>query len=116
MKNFINKIWKKLLIIIGVVCLLVNIYLKFITPATIIRDYPENGKNIESDFIDNFTQIADNTVEKGDEASTDISASISNETGLDQKWVKTGILFIGAILVISIMSALFDKKGAKKKK
>lgn len=57
MKNFISKNWKNILIIIGVIFIVIDLFYILIIPATIQEDFLEYGPNVEYDIFDGASSI-----------------------------------------------------------
>ena len=51
MKNFISRNWKKILIAIGVICIIIALIFIFIIPATIQEDFLEYGPDVKNTSV-----------------------------------------------------------------
>ena len=61
MKSFITNNWKKILIFIGSISIIVNAIIKIATNKTLLADYVKYGKNIEkSEILENATEVITN--------------------------------------------------------
>ena len=114
MKKFITNNWKKILIAITAICIIINLGIKIIQKPNVIPGYIENGPVVESDMIDNIT---DATTEIPDNPS-DIEGEPAEETGTDNKLFKILVILIVALGGIFLFTELFEKddKADKKKK
>lgn len=119
MKKFISKNWKKILIIIGVVCLIINIGIKILQKTNVVTGYVENGPVIEADMFDKIFGVAEDAADNVEDNPHDIKDEYGEQTGIDTKLFR-GMIIIGAIVIgLFILSSLIegggDKKDAKKK-
>ena len=118
MKKFIANNWKKIMITIGVILIILNLGLKLIQKPNVVTGYIENGPVVEEDVFDKIFGFADDTTDKVEDNPNDIEDEYGKQTGIDSKLFK-GMIIVGAIVIgIVIISSLFeggDKKDAKKK-
>ncbi len=118
MKKFISKNWKKILITIGVVCIIINLGVKILQDTNVVTGYIENGPVIEKDIFDNITDTTEDAVDKVEDNPNDIEDEYGKETGIDSKSFKTMIVAGAIVLGVVILGSLLDgddKKPAKKK-
>ena len=100
MKSFISKNWKRILIIIGIICIAWNGIFKIIAKKALLEDYVKYGKVGEKSVI--IGKIAD---------------SIDKPTSLvSPEMVKLTIIFMVAILLVVFISSLGSKSADKGKK
>ena len=101
MKSFLSKYWKRILILIGIILILLNIVHKVIAPKTLVQEYAEFGPDVEATTIDiNASNLVN------DAATT---APFSEDIA---KYVIIGIAVFVLLLIVSDMAS---KKPAKKK-
>ena len=91
MKNYISKNWKNIFIIIGVAFIVVNLFFKITTPATIPQDFLNYGPDIESDIFDNASSISNGLTEI--ESSGEIVNNISESTVIPSNLPKGILVF-----------------------
>lgn len=119
MKKFISKNWKKILIAIGVVCIIINLGVKILQDTNVVTGYVENGPIIEKDIFDGISDAADNAANKVEDNPNDIEDDYGKETGIDSKTFKTmiiaGAIVIGVVIIGSLLDGSDDKKSGKKK-
>lgn len=119
MKKFISKNWKKILIIIGAICIIINIGVKIIQDTNVVTGYIENGPVMEEDIFDKIFGVAEDVTGNVEDNPHDIKDDYGEQTGIDSRLFR-GMIVVGAIVLgIVIISSLFegggDKKDAKKK-
>ena len=142
MKNFINKNWKNILIIIGVIFLVIDLFYIIVTPATIPQDFYKYGPNIESDIFDSAIDVSDqigdyivsgenvNSGEQVDseqnESNNNVSENVSGEqtniscdntqsnVSVSDKMFKGVVIFGVALVILLLLSALVDGSDSKK--
>ncbi len=107
MKKLISKYWKKILIVLGMVGMVVILMNKMTAPKTLISEYIKYGKSItiESTGVDGAIGEAKNNF-------------ISVLTGVDPELLKIAfILMVGilAVCILSFIASSAGKKDAKKK-
>ncbi len=107
MKKLISKYWKKILIILGIVCMVIILINKATAPKTLIAEYVKYGKviKVSQTGIDGAVDAAKNNF-------------ISVLTGVDPELLRLAfILMIGilAVCVLSFIASSAGKKDAKKK-
>ena len=118
MKKFIANNWKKILIVITAICIIINLGIKIIQKPNVIPGYIENGPVVESDVIDNITDATGEVADKVEDNPNDIEGEPAEEKGTDKKLFKIMVILIVALGGIFLFSALFEKddKADKKKK
>ncbi len=57
MKSLITNYWRRILIIIGIVCLVVILFSKILTPKILIEDYVKYGKTVHR--VEIISDVAD---------------------------------------------------------
>lgn len=119
MKKFISKNWKKILITIGVICIIINLGVKILQDTNVVTGYIENGPVIEEDIFDGISNAADDAVDKVEDNPNDIKDEYGEKTGIDTKSFKTmiiaGAIVLGVVIIGSILDGSGDKKSDKKK-
>ena len=104
MKKFITNNWQKILIFIGAIFIIINVFSKIFTDKTLLADYIKYGKDIEMpEIIENASQII-------------ISNTTTIETPFSPELIKIILLIIGVILFAVILSSIGDRAAAKAKK
>lgn len=118
MKKFIANNWKKILIFIGVVLIIINIGLKIMQKPNVVTGYIENGPVIEKDIFDKIGDTAEDAAGKVEDNPNDIEDEYGEKTGVDTKFFRimiiTGVI-VGGIILFSSLFESEDKKDAKKK-
>lgn len=102
MKKWITNNWKKILICIGVVAMIVIFIEKLIAPKTIISDYIKYGKVVTP---------TEGTSELVDSAKENIH-SVWNS--VDPQFAKLVVIMMVAILIVVFISSVASKAGEKK--
>ena len=101
MKSLISNNWRKILVIIGIVFLVIILFHKIIAPKRLIEDYVKYGKDIES-----MATVID-TVTTGIEGPT---------TTVSPGIMKFTIIVMVLILFATFISTLGNKSADKAKK
>lgn len=107
MKKLISKYWKKILIILGIVCMVIILINKVTAPKTLISEYVKYGKviKIAETGVDGAVGAVKNNV-------VSVLTSVNSELLRLAFIMMFGIL---AVCVLSFISASAGKKDAKKK-
>ena len=100
MKDLISRNWRKFLIIIGIVWLVIILFSKIVAQKRLIEDYVKYGKDIESSNVIG-------TVASGLEGPT---------TNVSPGIIKFTIIFMVLILLATFISTLGNKSNDKAKK
>ena len=101
MKKFITNNWKKILIIIGVVFIIMNLITKLTIDKTLLSDYIKYGKDIEKpDIIGNVSEAV---------------SGATTEAPFGSDLIKFIMILVGLILLIVILTSLGDKAAANAK-
>lgn len=118
MKKIIANNWKKILIFIGIVLIIINVGLKFMQKPNVITGYIENGPVIEQDMFDKIAGTTEDAAGNIKDNPNDIKDEYGEKTGIDTKFFRimiiTGVIVGGIILFSSIFES-DEKKDAKKK-
>lgn len=102
MKTFITNHWKNILVIIGGIFILANVFGKIIAPKSLISDYIKYGKDLE--------KIPSNIAGQ-------VSGSINMGTmPFDAGMVKLIVTLMALILGILLITSLAEGKSSAKKK
>ena len=120
MKNYFNKGWKKVFLIIGIALIVVDLFFIITTPTTITQQYLEYGPNIESDVFDKTGDVTEKIEDSVDDVTSgedsSIVSDVSNETGMSPTLTKSLLFIGGAILIVLAISAVTDSDGGGSKK
>ena len=111
MKKFLSNNWKRIIYIVAAGFIIYNIIMTILTKNTIIDDFYIYGQDYKKPSISinvNTDGIA------GDEES--IAKTISDNTGMSDELAQGVLLLAGGILVILIISSLFEGDPAPAKK
>lgn len=108
MKKFITNNWEKILIFIGIICILINISLKLSTEKTLLNDYIKYGKDVQSGTVSSGNII-------GNISETVTDGSLVSESPFTPEITKIIILIIAAVLFAAFVSTLGDRAAAKAK-
>ena len=101
MKKFITNNWKKILIIIGIVFIVINLITKLTVGKTLLSDYIKYGKDIERpEIIENVGEVVS-------------VSTIESPFGPDL--IKFIMVIVGLILLVVILTSLGDKAAANSK-
>ncbi|MBO5178796.1 MAG: hypothetical protein J6B87_00395 [Clostridia bacterium] len=118
MKKFIANNWKKILIVIGVILIIINVGLKLMQEPNVVTGYIENGPIIEKDMFDKIGDTAEDATGNVKDNPDDIKDEYGEKTGIDTKFFRimiiTGVI-VGGIILFSSLFESDDKKDAKKK-
>lgn len=102
MKKFLSKYWKRILILIAAIFIVINIVSKCVAPHILIDEYAKYGPDVES---------------KGGIIDTsEVIASVENTSPFSDDMVKVLLVLAGGIIVVCIVSDLINKKKAPAKK
>ena len=103
MKSFLSKNWKRILIIIAIVLIVLNLISKIRAPHILVYEFSKYGQNISN---------------KGKLINPDglLSHAVLPETNLPSEIVRLAIVLIVAIVGISILVDFSNKKEEPKKK
>ena len=104
MKNFISNNWKKILVLIGGFFIIKNALFKIFSEKVLIDDYIKYGKEYGTS-----TSVIPST-------SIDSSNFTFGDMPFDSDIVKLAIILIVSISLITILTNLAEKAGAKKEK
>lgn len=132
MKKFISKNWKNILLIIGAIFLVIDLFFIITTPATVSEDFLKYGPNIESDIFDATETITgevndninesisqENNADKESGEDTGLIDKVSESTGMSPNLAQGLIIFSIALVGLLILSGIMDgssaSKGGKKK-
>lgn len=116
MKNFLSKYWKRILILIASVFIIINIVNKCVAPHTLIGEIAEYGPDISSSQEKENGE--DETTEKsGENLSDSIVNNITENSPFNGEMVRIIAIFAIALIGVCVISDLANKKssGGKKK-
>lgn len=100
MKKFITNNWKKILVCIGAIFIIINVFTKITVDKTLLADYIKYGKNIEkSDIVGNVAEVV-----------------TPPEAPFGPEIVKFVCILGALILLIVFITSLGDRAAAKAKK
>ena len=111
MKKFLSSNWKRIIFSIAGIVILINLIFVIFTPATIIPDYIEYGREYEDDLIDKANDVEVNT-----EILDNASNRMSNDTGISNNVTKAIIIFAILGCVVLFLQNLIDGNQAAAKK
>lgn len=117
MKKFISKNWKNILMVIGGIFLVIDLFFIITVPATIPQDFKEYGPNVESDVFDgasNITEEIGNVGVSGESAG--LVTDVSESTGLSPTIAKALLVFGFLFIIILVISSVVDNPGGGDKK
>ena len=103
MKKFISNNWKKILVLIGGIFIVINSVNKIFAEKVLLSDYIKYGKDIE-------------TASSGVAKDVDTSIFTFGDMPFSSDIVTLGGTLIGLIVLVLIITGLADKAGAKKEK
>ena len=113
MAKLIMKSWKKVLILLGVLCILVLLYQKIAIKPNIVENYLDSDMSVDSDLIDG---VGNATEQITDKVESDIAnSSDENDETMSTVW-KWGFIIGGIFLVIVILDCIIQTPAAKKGK
>ena len=101
MKNLIARSWQKILIVIGTILIILNLFVKIITKKNMIPDYIKYGRTFQSPKVIKHVSTS--------------SVGISNSI-LSPQLIKYIIIFMAAILFVVFITSLGSKSSDKAKK
>lgn len=104
MKNFLSKYWKRILILITGVFIIINIASKIATPRNVISDVAKYGPDVEASNVNL-------NIGSGSLASDFVQSS-----SIPEEILRIALVLAIAILVIVIVSDLISTKSGGKKK
>lgn len=113
MKKFIANNWKKILIFIGVICIIVNIGIKAIQKTNVVTGYIENGPVIEKDIFDKIGDTAEDATGNVKDNPDDIKDPYGDKTGIDSKLFKIMVIAIVLLIIVVVITSLFEKDTKK---
>ena len=105
MKNFLSKYWKRILILIGSIFIIINIMGKCTAPHSLVQEYAKYGPSIESTHGKIDVDI--NTSE--------IVTKVEENSPFSEDIVKIVLILTGLLIGVTVLSDIANKKPAKKK-
>ena len=112
MKKFISNNWQKILIFIGAVFIILNVFSKLSAEKSLLDDYVEYGPTIQKEntqLMGKGESIINNVTE------TVTNNSLSSEFPFPPELIKLIIILIAAILFVVVLSSIGDRVAAKAK-
>lgn len=116
MAKLITNNWKKLLIILGAICILILLYQKIVIKPNIVNDYLDSDIYVESDIFDSVQNGAGQISDKveDDIANNPVTSESDNTMQNVIKWaVIIGIIFLAIMLLDSLLQGSGDAKSKK---
>lgn len=108
MKKLLSKYWKNILMIIGAIFIIINIANKCMAPRTLISEVAKYGPDIQSSG--GITNIIDKI------PNTNVDTENVGESIMNGEMMKICIIAAVALIGVSVLGDLANKKPAKKKK
>lgn len=105
MKNFLSKYWKKILIVIAAIFIIMNIVSKCVAPHVLISEYVEYGIEPE-----NIVNIDANKV------ISSVTDEVKSTPLISEEMLKVCLILAGGLIIACIISDLTTKKAPAKKK
>ena len=102
MKSFLSKNWKKILIIIAIIFIVLNMINKCIAPHILVEEYAKYGRDVEASNISVY--------------SSEFLAEAREAAPVPDDIFRLLIILVGGILIVVIISELASKKSSAKKK
>ena len=102
MKNFLSKYWKRILISIASIFIVINIISKCMAPHILVEEYAKYGPEVESKVETNASEVLD---------------SVTESSPFTGDMLKVVLIAGGALILACVLSDLATKKssGGKKK-
>ena len=101
MKSFLSKYWKRILILVGIIFIVINIIGKCTAPHLLIEEFAIHGPSVESNININASEII---------------SEAKAESPLNAEMTKIVIIFASALILACVISDLGAKKSSGKKK
>ncbi len=118
MKKFFSDNWRRIILVLCAIAIVINVGIIFLTPSSIVKEYAEYGPTVHPSSIGRISYSGD--IEgKANDVVDDLTDRMATETGTSDETAR--IVVIGAILVcgVLILSTLIDSASsssdAKKK-
>ena len=108
MKKLLSKYWKNILMIIGAIFIIINIANKCMAPHTLISEVAKYGPDIQS------SGGVANIIDKM--PNTNLDTGSVGSSIMNGEMMKICIITAVALVGVSILGDLANKKAAKKKK
>ncbi|MBQ9267757.1 MAG: hypothetical protein IJ217_05755 [Clostridia bacterium] len=120
MGKLLKKNWKKILIVLGAVVLVILLYYKVAWKPSVVNDYVRSEINIERDVIDSVKDTASNVSNEVKEGAENLENKANETDENGQKGSRSIVgwgIILGAIIVgILILDAIMQPSSDKKKK
>ena len=100
MKTFLTKYWKRILILIASIFIILNIVNKYIAPHNLVNEFAKYGPDVAQSSI------------KGEI----ITNQIKNSMNFDDNLLRLVIIFMIAIIVALLIGDIINKKSSAGKK
>lgn len=103
MKSYITNNWKKILMFIGSICIIINVIFKIGANKTLLKDYVKYGKDIEkAEVVGTVGEV--------------VSSSTISKSPFGSGIIGIVILLMVLILIVIILSTLAENAAKKAKK
>ncbi len=105
MKNFLSKYWKKILIVIAAIFIIIDIISKCSAPHVLTNEYAKYGPDIEDSVNINAGGVISN-----------VTNEVKDTPPISEEMVRICLILAGGLLLACIISDLTTKKAPAKKK
>lgn len=105
MKNFLSKYWKKILIAIAAIFIIINIAGKCAAPHLLTTEYAKYGPEPKDSVAINAGEVI-----------SDVTKEVKDTPPVSEEMVRICLILAGGLLLACIISDLTSKKAPAKKK
>lgn len=105
MKNFLSKYWKKILIVIATIFIIMNIMSKCAAPHILTTEYAKYGP-----------EPKDSVKISAGEVISNVTKEVKDTPPISEEMVRICLILAGGLLLACIISDLTTKKAPAKKK
>lgn len=105
MKNFLSKYWKKILIVIAAIFIIINIVGKCVAPHVLTAEYAKYGPEPKDSVNINAGEVI-----------TTVTDEVKDTAPISEEMVRICLILAGGLLLACVISELTSKKAPAKKK
>lgn len=105
MKNFLSKYWKKILIVIAAIFIIIDIISKCSAPHVLTNEYAKYGPDIEDSVDINAGGVI-----------SDVTNEVKDTAPISEEMVRICLILAGGLLLACVIADITTKKAPPKKK
>ncbi len=114
MSKLITNNWKRILIILGSICIAFILYKKIVIKPNIVKNYLDSDINIESDIFDGVHNGAEQVTDKVEDNLENNPTTSENDTM--QNVIKWALIIGGLFILLLLLDSIIQGSGDSKKK